>query len=257
MSQMTTTARLLRVYRVDEQLKGLESRLRAAEKDLKETDSQLGGIDKRRKGLESQLRQLRATIANTESEIKGFDQRMETLRDRMGNAQTSREHKAFLTELNTIKADRDRVETSGLDNMTKADALAKELELLGGQQGDKQKVRGVIASERDRRADEIRARVDELRSQRVALVADVPADALRVYNDLMASRGDEEEIMAVVEVSDMKRHEYNCSGCMKSLPLEMVSALLSKGTLTRCNCGLILYLSAETFDTMSASLQKK
>ena len=36
MSQMTTTARLLRVFRVDEQLKGLESRLRAAERFLKD-----------------------------------------------------------------------------------------------------------------------------------------------------------------------------------------------------------------------------
>jgi predicted nucleic acid-binding Zn-ribbon protein len=258
MSQMTTTARLLRVYRVDEQLKGLESRLRAAERFLKEQDSQLGQIETKRKGLESQLRQLKATIANTEGEIKGFDQRMESLRQKMGNAQTSREHKAFLTELNTIKADRDKVETAGLESMAKADALAKELETLGGKRDEREKVRGVAASERNQRADEIRTRVEELRAQRAALVSDVPADALRVYNDLMAVRGEEEEIMCVVEVSDFKRHEYNCSGCMKSLPLEVVSALLSKGTLTRCkSCGLILFLSDETVENMSAAIAKK
>lgn len=258
MSQMTTTARLLRVYRVDEQLKGLESRLRAAERFLKDQDSHLSQIEAKRKSIESQLRQLRATIGNTESEIKGFDQRMEALRQKMGNAQTSREHKAFLTELNTIKADRDKIETSGLENMAKADALAKELEALGGKRDEREKVRGVAATERNQRADEIRTRVEELRAQRAALVAEVPADALRIYNDLMASRGDEEEIMCVVEVADLKRHEYNCSGCMKSLPLEVVSALLSKGALSRCkSCGLILYLSPETVENMSAAIQRK
>jgi predicted nucleic acid-binding Zn-ribbon protein len=258
MSQMTTTARLLRVFRVDEQLKGLESRLRAAERFLKDQEGQLGQIEARRKSLESQLRQLKATIANSESEIKGFDQRMETLRERMGNAQTSREHKAFLTELNTIKADRDKVETAGLEHMAKAEAITRELEALDAKRGEREKLRGVAASDRNQRAEEIRSRVEELRAQREALVAEVPADALRVYKDLQTTRGEDEEIMAVVEVSDMKRHEYNCSGCMKSLPLEVVSSLLSKGTLTRCkSCGLILYLSQDTVETMSASLQKK
>lgn len=257
MSQMTTTARLLRVFRVDQQLKGLESRLRAAERFLKDQDSQLGQIETRRQGLESQLRQLRATIANTETEIRAFDERMASLREKMNTAQSNREYKALLTELNTIKADRDKVETAGLENMTKAEALAKEVEDLSGKRGEREKVRGVAAGERDARASEIRTRVEELRSQREHLVADVPGDALRVYNDLMAYRGDEEEIMAVVEVTDFKRHEFNCGGCMKSIPLEGVNALLSKGSLTRCkSCGLILYLSDETVERMSAATKK-
>lgn len=257
MSQMTTTARLLRVYRVDEQLKGLESRLRRAEAFLKDVDGQIAKIDDRRKSIESQLRQLKATIGNSEGEIKGFDQRMETLRQRMGDAQTSREHKAFLTELNTIKADRDRIESSGLDNITKADTLSKELETLTTQKAERTKVRGVAVNERDARASEIRGRVEELRSQRTALAADVPADAMRVYKDLVTTRGEEEEVMCVIEVSDMKRHEFNCSGCMRALPLEVVSGLLSKGNLTRCkSCGLILFLSDETIDAQAATQKK-
>lgn len=257
MSQMTTTARLLRVYRVDEQLKGLESRLRSAERFLKDQDGQITQIDTKRKSLESQLRLLKATIANTESEIKGYDERMESLRARMGEAQTNREYKAFLTELNTIKADRDKIETAGLENMAKADSIAKEIEALVSKRDEREKVRGVATSDRNTRADEIRTRVEELRGQRAALVADVPADVMKTYKELMTSRGEEEEIMCVVEVSDMKRHEFNCGGCMKSLPLEVVSGLLSKGTLTRCkSCGLILFLSAETIENMSV-LQKK
>ncbi len=257
MSQMTTTARLLRVYRVDEQLKGLESRLRAAERFLKDQDGQLGQIDAKRKSIESQLRQLKATVGNTEGEIKGFDERMEAIRQRMGGAQTSREHKALLTELNTIKADRDRIENSGLENMAKVDALTKELDGLGSQRGEREKVRGVAASERDTRASEIRTRVEELRAQRAALAADVPTDVMKVYRELMSSRGEDEDIMCVVEVSDMKRHEFNCSGCMKSLPLEVVSGLLSKGHLSRCkSCGLILFLSEETIDSVAATQKK-
>lgn len=257
MSQTTTTARLLRVFRVDEQLKGLESRLRAAERFLKDQDGQLDQIGRKHLTLESQLRQLRATIANTESEIRGFDERLEALRAKMNSAQTNREYKALLAELNTIKADRDRIETAGLEHMTKADAIAKEIGDLGGKRQERERVRVVAAGERDNRAGEIRARVEELRAQRVALAAEVPPEAMRVYQDLRATRGDEEEVMAAVEVADLKRHEFTCGGCMKSLPLEAVSALLSRGALTRCrSCGLILYLTEDTVEGMSAQQRK-
>lgn len=257
MSQMTTTARLLRVYRVDEQLKGLESRLRGDDRFLKDQDGELGRIDKQKQAIESQIRQLKATLGNSESEIKGFDDRMESLRAKMGNAQTSREHKAFLTELNTIKADRDRIETAALEGMAKIEALTKEVEALAAKRAEREKVRKVALGKRDTIATEIGPRVEELRAQRAALAADVPGEALRIYKELMSSRGEDEDIMCVIEVADMKRHEFNCSGCMKSLPLEVVSGLLSKGNLTRCkSCGLILFLSEETIDAQAATQKK-
>ena len=254
MSQMTTTARLLRVFRVDEQLKGLESRLRASERFLKDQEGQLGHIEAKRKSLESQQRLLKATVANTESEIRGLDERMAMIRERMNSAQNAKEYKALQVELNTLKIDRDKVETAGLDNITKSEQIARQIEELGTKRDERTKLRGVAAGERDQRAGEIRARVEELRAQRAALIAEVPPEVLKFYDELMTSRGEDDEIMTVIEVADLKRLEFVCSGCMRALPLEPINSLLSKGPLTLCkSCGRILYLSDDTIEAMSTS----
>ena len=90
-----------------------------------------------------------------------------------------------------------------------------------------------------RAAAEIKDRVEELKKQRAALTDGIPAEALSMLEALIKLRGD--EAMCSVEVLDRRNHEYSCSGCMMTLPVETVSAMLS-GKLTKCvSCHCIVY----------------
>lgn len=259
---MSVTEKLLRVFRVDQQLQGLQTRLRAAERFLDEQTGQLKSLDTKRDSLTAQLRQIQAAVANHEGEMARVDARIEHLREQMNSARTNKEYKAFLTEVNTLKADRSESETAALEQMTKADELKKQLEEVEGQRGERDKLRNVAAGDRSKRSDEIKDRLAELQKERQTLVGEVPPKVMAVYADLVRRMGD--EAMAPVEELDRRRHEYTCGSCQMAVPVETVNALV-RGTavnntlpVTLCvSCGCILYLQQETAEQFHKAAARK
>jgi predicted nucleic acid-binding Zn-ribbon protein len=252
---MSVTEKLLRVFRVDQQLGGLQSRLKAAEKFLDEQTRQLHTIDSKRDSIATQLKQMQAQIADHEGEMARLDARVETLREQMNNAKTNKEYKAFLTEVNTFKADRGTQETAALELMTKADVLKKQLAELDGQKGERDKVRKVAGDDRDKKADEIKDRLNQLQAERAKLWAEVPVDVQKLYIELVRQKG--EEAMAPVEELDRRHHEYNCGSCQMAVPVETVVALLKSDKVTRCvSCGCILYIEKDIADTVQPTTKR-
>lgn len=241
---MDVTAKLVEVFHVDKQLRGLKSRLKGAEKFLSEQDKDLSSLDGRRSTLEADLKKVTAQAADAEGEMKRLDAKMATIRTQMESAQNNKEYKAFLTELNTFKADRDKHEATALEFLGKTEEIKKQLGEIAGRKDEREKVRKVAATDRDARSNEIADRVRELEVQRAALVANVPADVMRDFQKLIDRRGD--EAMGLIEVVDVKRHEFNCGVCMMSLPVDAVAMLASSGRLTRCaSCQCVLYIDQE------------
>ena len=238
---MSETAKLLKVFLVDKQLSGLTARLRAAERFLGEQTTQLGVLETRKQTIESQLKHLGASVANQEGEMARLDARMEQLRTQMNSAQTNREYKAFLTEINTIKADRSKIETVALEQMQQIDGLKAQAAAIETELSERQRVKTVAADDKVKRAEEIRERVESLKKERESLAAEVPSTVLAAYTSLFARL--QEESMAPVEVQDRKRHEFTCGSCMMSIPVEIVNRLMTHGTITRCvSCQCILYM---------------
>ncbi len=239
---MTVTQKLLKVFLVDKQLRGLQSRLRAAEKFLADQSASLQQIDTKKTALETQIRQITTLVADRQGETARLDEKLKTVRERMDAAQTNKEYKGFLTELNTYKSERDKYETEALEQMGKLDELKKQLVEITIQRDDRDKVANVAREDRDKRAAEIKDRLAELTAERARLAAEIPKDPLHTFEQLIRARGD--DAMAQIEVQDRKRHEYNCASCMMSIPVETISSVLGSGRLTRCvSCGCILYVT--------------
>lgn len=254
---MTETAKLLRLFRVDKQLRGLEGRLKVAERFLSEQDRLLEEAKTKKQSIEAQLRQLNATVANREGEAQQLEARIETLREQMNEAKTNREYKAFLTEINTLKAEKSRIDDEALELMAKVDELNTQVGEYARQAEEREGMRRHAQEDRDRRAEEIRERVEELRKQRDTLAQQVPAEAMRTYNARMDTALDDDEVMAPVEEQNRKRHEYTCGSCMMTIPIESVSSLLSHGSVTCCvSCGVILYVEEELAQSMTPSSAK-
>jgi predicted nucleic acid-binding Zn-ribbon protein len=253
---MGVTSKLLALYRVDQQLHGLKGRLRSAEAYLKEQDRLLGEIDTNREALESQVRQLEASVHNTETEASALDERIATIRDRMNNASTSKEHSALLTEMNTLKADKELIEEGALGSLEELEQLRTKLTEIESERVEREKVRGVAEGDREKRAADIKDRVAELEGQRKEALADVPASALAAYDELVQSGRD--EVMAPVEEQDRRNREYSCGGCYTHLPVELLNTLLNRGDLVRCpSCSVILYLEEDLRESINTAAEKK
>lgn len=252
---MTVTGKLVRVYQVDKQIRGLKSRLRAAERFLSEQTRLLGELEAKKGAIEGQLRQLTASASNEEGEAARVNERIDELRERMNSARTNKEYKALLTEVNTLKEERARHEDEAIERLEKIEALRTQLSEIEAQHGERVRMTEVAQSERDAREAEIQDRLAELERERGEVVADVPASAMQVYEELVEQR--EDEAMAPIEIADRKRHEFTCGSCMMTLPVESMSALLSHGSLTKCvSCGCILYLEENTREAMTPAAKK-
>jgi predicted nucleic acid-binding Zn-ribbon protein len=171
---MGVTTVLLKLYRVDQQLNGLKSRLRSAENYLKAQDRKLGEIEEKAKSLTTQIRQLEATAHNDENETKAIDERVAMLRERMNNAQTSKEHSALLVEINTLKADKSLIEDRAIGTLNTLDTLREQLAATETDRESIRKVRTVALADRDTREAEIKDQLAALEAERITVLAEVP-----------------------------------------------------------------------------------
>jgi len=248
---MTVTEKLLRVYRVDRKIEGLQSRLRGAEAFLGQQTTQIESLSKRATLVASQIRQMKATQADAEGESAQHEEHIELLRERMNSASTNKEYKALLAEVNTFKDKKAELESSALELMEKIEALEAEQETLSAQTDERSKVKTIAESERTQRADEIRDQLAALKAERVEIAEDVPTGALSTYVDLLERL--DEDAMAAIEIADRKRLEFHCGACMMLVPVEAMSSLLSHGSITQCpSCGCILFLEEKDRETMSS-----
>lgn len=236
---MSVTAQLLKVFRVEQQLRGLKARLHAAERFLAEQEKQLAAITAQHSKLQAEHKTLRATIAGEETETSSIDARSAKLRDQMANSKTNKEYSAFLAELNSLKAKKEEIEKAEMGQMERVEAIKKQADELAATMGERQAIVTKAKKDVADRAAEIKDRVEELTKQRGELAKDVPADALRLLADATTLHSD--EAMSVVEVIDRRNHEWSCSNCQMTLPVELVNAI-SMHRLTKCNtCKCILF----------------
>ena len=252
---MNESKKLWAVYQAERKLRGLQSKLNAAERFLAEQERQLVSIGQQQDSLTSQLRQIEASAKEGEDEVARIDARIEKLREEMNVARTNKEYQAFLVEINALKIERGRAEEEALGLLEKAEAIKAEIGQSTENQTERNRVRDVALQERDSRNSEIKDRVKELKAERDKLASEVEPRVLADLERLLEDR--DEDAMAGIEVIDKRRHEINCASCMMSLPIELLSQLL-RGKLTNCsNCGCFLHLDEETAAILQPASSKR
>ena len=248
---MSVTEKLLRLYKVDRQLRGLKSRINQAQRYLDAQQRQLDEIARKRESMQSQLRQLDASIKNDENEAASIDQKVVALRDRLNTSTTSKQYSATLTEVNTLKADKALIEERTLELMGRADELRAGIDELDAQTTEREKIRGVAQTDLKKRQEEAGDRISELEAERAVAAEDVPLEALAAFDELAEQR-DEDDVMASVEEHSRRHLEYACGSCQTILPIELINRLCGHGDLTMCvNCGAILYAEASVKETLA------
>lgn len=252
---MSVTKQLLELFRVDKQLRGLKSRLEAAERFHNQQATQLADIEKQKTTLESQLKQLKGSIANEDGEAARLDVRIATIREQMNSAKTAKEYNAFLTELNNYKVEKEAAEEREIESMQKAEEIEKQLVTLKEQFAERGKIVASAKVDRDQKAADIKDRVTELTAQREKLGESIPVRERKAFEELVKLRGD--EAMAHVDILDRRNHEYSCSACMMAVTVETANALIT-GKLVNCpSCRCILFIEDDTLAAATGPAKKK
>lgn len=248
---MTLIDRLLNLFRVESQLRALQSRLDGAQRYMNAQTRLLEGLQSEKTELESRRKQLRATIGNLESETASIDERLEKLRNELNSAATNKQYNALLSEVNVAKEERGKLEEEMLQHMEQVEEIEQKLGELADQLKEREKV-GLLAEQQlAERKDDVGERLAELKSQREAASSDIPDDVMRVFDEL--SDNYDGEVMATVEEISKRHREYACGECNMQMPFEAVSQLRNAGdTVVRCPaCTRILYIAEQHSETLA------
>jgi len=243
---------LRKLYLVDQQVRGLESRVSGARRHAEAQKQKLTNLQAELEQLNSQLQHAEATGGNLENEIASIDEKIEKLRQQMNAVRTNKEYSAMLVEVNTLKADRSKVEDRALEVMGEVETLkerasAKEAEIV-----EQRKVAELAERDLEQRYSEVGDRLEQLKAERAEAAKEVPADVLQVF-DRLADSFDGEAMAPIIE-QDRRRMEYVCGGCYMQIPVEKLNQLMTLDEMVRCpSCKRILYLEPELKEAMGAS----
>jgi len=248
---MTLIEDIKALYLVDQQLRGLESRLGSAKTHLKAQQAKLQRLTEQHAELNDQLRHTQASEANLENEANAAEEHIDKLRQQMNAVKTNKEYSAMLVEVNTFKADKSKLEDEALQLMQKIEQLQEQVADVEQQVAEQEKIKELAEQKLQQRTDEIRDRLEELKAERDQAADKVPPSALSAFEKL--ADGLDGEAMAEVHQDDARRMEYSCGGCYMSIPPETVNRLATQDDLVYCpSCKRILYLEAETRQAMNS-----
>lgn len=237
------------LFLVDQQLRGLESRLDGARQHVRAQQIKIEQLTRQRDELADRLKHAQAAAANFENEANAAEQRIANLREQMNSAKTNKEYSAFLVEMNTLKIDKGKVEELALAEMTKADVLTQEQQGVNELLAQQMKIKERADADLAEREGEVADRLAELKTEHAEQAAKVPAEALAVFTRL-GDQFDGEAMSPVIE-EDRRRLEYICGGCYIQIPVERVNQLATQDMLVQCpSCGRVLYLEPELRESM-------
>lgn len=248
---MSLIERLLNLYRVDSQVRGLRKRLDSAQRYLDTQTKMQAQVNEQLDELQTRNRHLQATIGNAENEIAAIDEQLEKFRADLNTAVTNKQYSAVLTEMNTVKTRRGEIEDQMLKYMEQIEEHEKEIEDIQGQLAERTTVVEHAAAQLEQRKTDVGERLSELEEERKLAAADIPGRELAIF-DHLADMYDG-EVMSAIEEIDRRHHEYACGACNMRITFEQVnSALSGSDTLVTCTaCDRILYMQDELKGALS------
>ncbi len=236
---------LTKLYGVERQLRGLRGRLESAQRYFDGQSQLLVEVGQRLEELHTRKRHLKAKIANLETEGASLDEQLEKYRNDLNGAATNKQYTAVLTELNTVKEKRSKLDDSILEAMSEIESLAEETDEVEAGRAERGKVRDLAEGQLNERREDIGLRLTELEGERASAASAIPPKDLCTFEDL--SETFDGEAMATVEEIDRRHREYACGACNMHVPFQSVSALMGPNSgLVRCtSCGRILYIQED------------
>ncbi|MEM9111738.1 MAG: hypothetical protein AAGC72_17185 [Planctomycetota bacterium] len=244
---------LYNYFELDQRVRAMRSRLDAATRRKTAQQRKLEQLQQAFSELDQQLKAAKAHASTLETEAEAIETRIDAQRDKMNRATSNKEYSALLVEVNTLKADKSKIDDAQLDSITKAETLGAEAQALQEKVDAQAKLVEGASKEVADAQEEVGGKLEELEADRDA-AGEPLSDDIRKTFDRLSHTYDGEAMAEIIE-QDRRRMEYTCGGCYTLLPVESVNALITRpDQLTTCGtCNRILYVSSELRQSLAGS----
>jgi predicted nucleic acid-binding Zn-ribbon protein len=235
---------LVKLQSVERQLADVRNRLRRQNAAVTVQQQKVDDLKTSLQQLSDHVLNKQKNAGGVELELKSREAEVAKLRTALNSAKTNKEYAAFLTQINTIKADNSKIEDQVLKAMQDVDQFKTQVEQVKSAISEGEKKLTEIKAGSSEEVKRLETILADLTARRKEAAKDVPADVLSIFDRMASAR--EGDAMAMVEVQGKKApFEYVCGGCYMSLNAEHANALRTRDELRFCDCcGRILYLDA-------------
>lgn len=247
---MSVQEKLRELFLLDQQVRGLRSRVDSASRRLAAQRAKLDQQQRQAAELHDQLQQGKAAAANLAVDSKAAEERIEKVRQAMTSVRSNKEYSALLVEVNTLKLEKDKIGEKEIEQMTRVEDLEARHGEIDAKVAEQQKLVDGAEKEVAEGEAEISGQLDTLVKERDAAAAPIEDGTLAMYRKLLNDY--EGEALAEIEEQDRRRMEYTCGACFMSLPIQVVNATLTATDqpVVCSSCQRILYVSLELKDAL-------
>lgn len=236
-----TNIALVKLYNAERSLREATERLDSASRTVRVQERRIAELTEKQRLAQAQLREMQAAVGELELDIKAREAKIEKYRQQQQQSINLKEYQAFLTEINTEKIDKGKVEDEVFKVMEQVEKKQAEITDLTAQiQGETQKHADTKAKLGGRIA-ELQAEVDRLAPLRDEAAQGVPPRALDMFERLCDKF--EGEAMAPMAKPHRRREEYTCGSCNMDLVVDVYNRLHTRDEPVVCpNCHRLLYI---------------
>jgi len=225
-------------------LQQLDTELRTLEGKLSQIPSRVNDLKAAAAAIKAELDQAKVDIIEhkkqyklCEVELKGTEEKVAGYSVQLYSAKTNEQYKAFLKEIEGQKKQKNGIEDRMIVLMEETEALdrkVKENEKKNAEL-DSETVRKVEMLENEKK--ELESAIAIRKQQRETIAAAIPAELLKRYERVRASKGG----IAVATVQ-----KERCSGCLSPIPAQRILEVERQNHLYLCEaCGRILIVAQE------------
>lgn len=236
-----TNIALVQLYRAEQSWRDAERRLEEASRSIRLQERRIADLNERLRLGQQQFKEEQAKSAELDLEVKSRDEKIERLRKQQQGASNLKEYQAFLTEINTEKIDKGKVEDELLKMMEGVEKRQAEIKDLAAQLEVERKKCEQAKQEHGAKLSQLKADVDASKAVRNQAAEGVSSKAMDTFVRL-AERFDG-EAMAAISKPDRRHEEYMCTACNMALVADVYNRLHSRDDLILCpNCHRLLFI---------------
>ncbi len=239
-----TNVALVKLFEAEVRLREAQGNLDGASRSVRLLERRVKDLTERVVAGQALVRQNQTQYAQLDLEIKTREAHIEKLRDQQQNAKNHKEYQTFLTEINTEKIDKSKLEDEALAVMGQVETSQKDLADLNAQLDGETKKLDDTRIQLSGRLSELQGEVERLQPLRDAAAKALPASAVHMFERL-ADRHDGEAMAAVTRPS-RRVEEYSCGACHMGLVVNIYNRLHARDEIVTCpNCHRLLFIPEE------------
>lgn len=240
-----TLEALLALQDVELQIVDIRRQLAAKQRSVKRQTAKLRATQEELAAAQEELKRSQMDQDALDLDLKSRNAQVNRLRENLNSVKTNKEYAAVLSQLNTDKADLNKLEQRAFQTLETIES--RKQQLAEQQQAVEQETARLknLEGQYEQSRGSFSQRLEELQAERSTAAEKLDSQTLSLF-ERVSERYEGEAMAKLVRVHP-RRDDFVCDGCQMSLAAERANALMTRDDVITCdNCGRILFIEPGT-----------